>query len=121
MARLCLVAFGLMLITTAIAGFVVPEVIHSEDTSRPPVADAMIQYGVLGYGVLLILAPGTLAARRAVTVTLVSVSLVFCAGIFILALSRESFVSAVFAVVVRIWPAFLALAMVAAESRCQRR
>ena len=110
-----------MLIATAIAGFFVPEVIHSEDKSRPPVADAMIECGMLGYAALLILAPRTLAAHRAVTLTLVSASLVYCAGIFMLGVTRESFVSAALAVVVRIWPVVLALAMVAAESRCQRR
>lgn len=118
LARVCLVGFGILVLTAALAGFAVPDVVHSGDEVRKPWGvEAMIEGGGLGYGLLLILGPHTLASSRATTLTLVGVTLAYCAGIFIVGLGRGSILHAAFGVVARTWPAAIAVAMVVAESR----
>ncbi len=118
MARWCLVCFGILLLAGAVLWLVMPDLMDSgEGSSHPRGVDEMIKLGTIGYGLLLILPPRALARSRAVTLTLVGVMLAYCAGIFMGGLARGSIVQACFGVVVRSWPAAIAIAMMIAESR----
>ena len=116
--RACLALVGIIMLAAGIAGFLIPDVMHSkEDPRNHWVLDAMIHSGSLGYGLLLYLSPGMLARTPLKLWSLLVLTLVFVVGITVVVVARFSVLRTALEVGARCCPAGLAMILVIREAR----